>query len=109
MKTEWQNSWNNIANNKLKSIKPRIEPWVTSNQDKRILEIVLTRMRIGHTRLTHSFLFTRSDPPSCACGAPLTVLHVLSCPRHDLIRSSLSSPPSLGDSAEGVKCLFQYL
>lgn len=26
------------------------------------LEIILTNMRIGHTRATHGFLFTRSDP-----------------------------------------------
>ncbi|KAL1446988.1 hypothetical protein WDU94_012244 [Cyamophila willieti] len=109
VKNDWQNSWGNVANNKLKTIKPLIEPWDTSNQEKRILEIVLTRMRIGHTRLTHNFLFSRSDPPTCECGVPLTAQHILSCPRFDNIRSSLPSPPSLDNSTDGGKCLFIYL
>ncbi|KAI5708247.1 hypothetical protein M8J77_018932 [Diaphorina citri] len=107
---EWQIQWDNVPNtNKLKSIKPLIVHWNTSNQDNRTQEIVLTRMRIGHTRITHSFLFTKTDPPTCECGAHLSVRHILTCNRHDQIRSSLPHPPSLTDSDEGVKSLFKYL
>ncbi|KAI5742698.1 hypothetical protein M8J77_000213 [Diaphorina citri] len=110
MKTEWQNQWNNVpSTNKLKSIRPYIKHWNTSNQDRRIKEVILTRMRIGHTRLTHNHLFTKSAPPICQCGAPLSVRHILSCHRHDHIRSSLHPPPSLGDDEEGVTSLFTYL
>ncbi|KAI5747085.1 hypothetical protein M8J77_010891 [Diaphorina citri] len=83
IKTDWQNQWNNVANtNKLKAIRPHIKQWNTSNQRSTIKEVILTRMRLGHTRLTHNHLFTKSDPPICQCGAPLTVRHLLSCPRH---------------------------
>ncbi|KAI5735926.1 hypothetical protein M8J77_024290 [Diaphorina citri] len=110
VKKEWQDQWNLVPNtNKLKSIKPLIVNWNTSTQDNRTKEVVLTRMRIGHTRLTHSFLFTKSDPPTCSCGEHLSVRHILSCHRHDQIRSSLPHPPSLADDVEGVKSLFSYL
>ncbi|KAI5708290.1 hypothetical protein M8J77_019886 [Diaphorina citri] len=108
--TEWQNQWNHIPNtNKLKAIKPTIEYWATSNQNKRFQEVILTRMRIGHTRITHNHLFTKTDPPLCQCGAALSVRHILSCHHHDNIRNSLDTPPSLEDNAAGVESLFLYL
>uniref|UniRef100_A0A8D8UMM8 RNase H type-1 domain-containing protein n=1 Tax=Cacopsylla melanoneura TaxID=428564 RepID=A0A8D8UMM8_9HEMI len=106
----WQQDWNNVSNtNKLKTIKPMIQTWQTSNQEKRYQEIVLTRMRIGHTRATHSYLFTRTDPPLCQCGEPVTVRHIMSCLRHTNTRNSLPTPPTLEDNTEGVKSLFKYL
>ncbi|KAI5738485.1 hypothetical protein M8J77_007721 [Diaphorina citri] len=72
-------------------------------------EVVLCRMRIGHTRATHSFLFKRTPPPSCRCGDLLTVLHILSCHLHANIRASLPTPPVLSDSPEGVDSLINYL
>ena len=42
------------------------------------MEIVLSRLRIGHTRMTHRFLLTGDDAPIClACDMPLTVEHLL--------------------------------
>ncbi|KAI5746833.1 hypothetical protein M8J77_007907 [Diaphorina citri] len=107
---EWQDQWNLVpVSNKLKSIKPLITNWDTSNQENRTKEITLTRMRIGHTRLTHGFIFTKTDPPICPCGERLSVRHILTCHRHAQIRASLPHPPSLADDVEGVKSLFTYL
>ena len=40
--------------------------------------VLLNRLRIGHTRLTHSFLLTGDDLPECGtCQCPLTVKHIL--------------------------------
>jgi len=40
--------------------------------------ILLNRLRIGHTRLTHSFLLSGDDLPECGtCQCPLTVKHIL--------------------------------
>lgn len=39
---------------------------------------LLTRLRIGHTRLTHSYLLERSPPPICTqCGVRITTNHIL--------------------------------
>jgi len=45
-----------------------------------VLNIVtlLNRLRICHTRLTHSYLLSGDDLPECGtCQCPLTVKHIL--------------------------------
>ena len=40
--------------------------------------VLLNRLRIGHSRLTHSYLLSGDDSPTCqSCGIPLTVKHIL--------------------------------
>ena len=40
--------------------------------------VLLNRLRVGHSRLTHSYLLSGDDPPTCqSCGIPLTVQHIL--------------------------------
>jgi len=40
--------------------------------------VLLNRLRIGHTRLTHSFLLSGDDiPERGTCQCPLTVKHIL--------------------------------
>jgi len=40
--------------------------------------VLLNRLRIGPSRLTHSHLLFGDDPPTCqSCGIPLTVKHIL--------------------------------
>ena len=41
-------------------------------------EVVLTRLRIGHTRLAHSYLLKRGDQPFCiSCNETFTMKHFL--------------------------------
>ena len=57
---EWQTSWNNSIGNKL------------------LEEVVLARLRLGHTRVTHSYLLLGDEQPQCVgCDAPFTVRHFL--------------------------------
>jgi len=40
--------------------------------------VLLNRLRIGHTRLTHSYLLSGDDLPECGtCQCALTVKHIL--------------------------------
>ena len=57
---EWQTSWNNSIGNKLLDIKPTIGEYQSVVRNIRREEVVLARLRLGHTRVTHSFL-PRSD------------------------------------------------
>ena len=51
----------------------------------RLEEIKFTRLRLGHTRLTHSYLFTENQPPMCTeCECE--------CPRYRGEYSSKSAP-----------------
>ena len=41
-------------------------------------EITLSRLRIGHTRITHSYLLEGKQQPMCyACQTKYTVKHIL--------------------------------
>ena len=87
-KTKWQTLWNNVPFNKLRSIKPTIGDSYNVCRTVRREEVILARLRIGHTRLTHSFLLKGDDIPVCIpCNKELTVQHVLiDCVDFDLIR-----------------------
>lgn len=80
----WREQWISVdTDNKLRNIKDDIAPWPSACQTKRPNEILLTRLRIGHTRLTHGYLMEGSrQPPYCEdCLVPLTVKHILAeCP-----------------------------
>jgi len=64
------------------NIKPFLKKWPSSSCDNRSKEVVLARLRIGHTRLTHRHILDREPPPICSqCNDPLTVEHILiTCP-----------------------------
>ena len=41
-------------------------------------EVLLPRLRIGHTRITHLYLLKREEQPYCfGCEVPFTVRHIL--------------------------------
>ncbi|GBN65756.1 hypothetical protein AVEN_24895-1 [Araneus ventricosus] len=73
---QWQEKWNMETNNKLHVIKLVLSHWVTKLNRRCV--VVLTRLRIGHTRLTHKYLLFAESPPTCSdCGDILTVKHIL--------------------------------
>ena len=65
LQNEWEQSWINLTDNKLRDIKDNTRVWNSSLQKGRKTEVVLTRLRIGHTRLTHGWLIDRTQPPVC--------------------------------------------
>lgn len=71
--------------NKIRSLRDSVQNWASSHQITRKNEVMLSRLRIGHTRLTHGHLMRGEPiPPFCAnCIVPLTVEHFLvECPDH---------------------------
>ena len=74
----WQESWTSDKFNKLRSIMPVLGSWSPAPRQHRREEIVITRCRIGHSRLTQSYLFEKSEQPECVfCFAPYTIQHIL--------------------------------
>ena len=87
--TCWQQEWDNNSNQKLYEMMPRVDKF-NVNALKRKEQVVIHRIRIGHTRLTHSFLMEgRPNPPQCTtCNDELTVKHfMLHCRKYTHIRS----------------------
>ena len=76
--SKWQTSWNDTLFNKLYPIKPLLGESLLSYRSVRREEVVLARCRIGHTRITHSYLLKRELQPECIfCQEPYTVKHFL--------------------------------
>jgi ribonuclease HI len=97
-KSHWQDSWEKISNtNKLKEIKTSIDPWKTPPSSSRHEEVVITRTRIGHSRLTHLHLITKEDSPTCElCDKALTIKHItLECPKFTNSRQILGNPSTM--------------
>ncbi|ELT95634.1 hypothetical protein CAPTEDRAFT_227708 [Capitella teleta] len=63
VKTQWQSEWDQETGNKLHDIQPDIGSWPPCQREKRREEIVIARVRIGHTFLTHSHLLSGNDAP----------------------------------------------
>lgn len=82
IKKSWQERWASplLPNNrKYKKIRPDIKSyWSSSNNTIRGFETRLSRLRMGHTYLTHNFILKGQNPPVCDhCQAVVTVEHVL--------------------------------
>ena len=77
----WQKRWDKEVGNKLHTIMPQIDDKYYSGCRNRKDEVIINRLRIGHTRLTHSFrMENRPHPPLCdQCEGDheLTVKHIL--------------------------------
>jgi len=72
--------------------------------------VLLNRLRIGRTRLTHSYLLSGDDLPECGtCQCPLTVKHILvECVDLNDVRNKhfvASSIKDLSDSIEAHKII----
>ena len=75
---EWQTSWNGGIGNELLDIRPTIGEYQSVVRGIRGEEVVLARLRLGHTRVTHSYLLQGEEQPQCVgCDAPFTVRHFL--------------------------------
>ena len=84
---------------KLKEIMPTISPFYVLGHERRE-EVVIHRLRIGHTRLTHGFLMENRPDPICnfCHNDILTVRHLLlECNRLNNIRSNFYDADDLED------------
>lgn len=79
---KWQNIWTQ-SNTKLHQIQPQINTHTLEPMNRRD-KIIIRRLRIGHTLITHSYLMSSSNPPLCIpCNRLLTVQHFLTeCPKY---------------------------
>nr|CAD7262532.1 unnamed protein product [Timema shepardi] len=69
----WHEQWvSTPAQNKLRSIRDGVLRWPSSIRKSRREEVIVTRLCVGHTSLTHGFLLRGDPPPLCEfCDAPL--------------------------------------
>lgn len=82
IKQLWESDWKNTINNKLREIKDTTETWTTQLNRKE--QTIITKIRIGHSNITHNYVFERRDPPQCdICKTGVTIKHLLlSCRKY---------------------------
>ncbi|XP_055589523.1 uncharacterized protein LOC129741762 [Uranotaenia lowii] len=102
LKLQHERNWNNQLNIKLREIKSTTEKWKDMNNKKE--QKVLTRLRNGHTRMTHKHLMEGTETPVCdACGVQLTVKHIImECLKYNDRRQVLPEG-SLAEKLENVR------
>ena len=101
---EWQDIWDCCEGNKLHSVNPTVGIVKHSKNISRYDSVLLNRLRIGHSRLTHSYLLSGDDSPTCqSSGIPLTVKHILvECTNFRDIREKYFTVSSLADLFDRV-------
>ena len=103
---EWQNEWNRCKDDRLGEIMPILCPFYTNSLNRRD-EVVIQRIRIGHTRLTQSYkmedpLKRRPQCPFCNLDE-IAVKHLLiECPHFTTIRLNYYSVQNMRDLFESV-------
>ena len=74
----WQREWDTAVNNKLHATKPSIGEQPSAYRSVRRDKVVLSRLKLGHSYLTHSYLLKGEPPPECVtCNCRLTISHIL--------------------------------
>ena len=73
----WEDCWSELENNKLHDIKPQLGEDKVFYRTRRD-QVVMTRCRIGHSRLTHEYHLKKEPRPECVpCDCQFTVKHFL--------------------------------
>jgi len=101
---KWQHFWDQQIFNKLQAVHPKLGCWPLSNRERRREQLVLCRLRIGHTYLTHRYLLAGEDPPVCvSCQEDLTVAHILiDCAEYAHFRHNYFTVATLGELFDTV-------
>lgn len=71
----WEGEWRNSNDSFLRRIKNTTVPWRDRKSSKE--RRAITRLRIGHTNISHRAIFSRDNNVCEVCGEEVTVLHIL--------------------------------
>ena len=78
IKSKWETDWSKETNNKLYKIQPKLTPRQTLDLNRKD-SVIYTRLKIGHSALTHRFLLSQDDKPFCiSCNTDQSIKHILS-------------------------------
>ena len=96
----WHRKWNALDRDgrKLREIKKDVRKCSSSHNKCRRIETILSRLRLGHTNITHAYLMQGlTDPPMCdRCNRTITVKHILvECRKYTTIRNKYFRNPTL--------------
>ena len=109
----WQEEWDQEVDNKLKQIVTRVTEGIATNTKNRKQETLLSRLLIGHSWLTHSFILRKEDSPLChSCDCTFTIKHILTdCMDLLQVRRQFYTQDNMRDlfSQVNISKIFDYL
>ena len=84
----WQREWDTAVNNKLLDTKTLIGEQSSAYRSVRRDEVVLFRLRLGHSYMTYSYLLKGEPPPEyVTCNCRLTISHIfVDCIEYNFFR-----------------------
>ncbi|CAH2013471.1 unnamed protein product [Acanthoscelides obtectus] len=99
--TIWQSQWNNSTTKLREAISSVTEH--LSLPRRRHDQVIISRLLIGHTLVTHKYLFSNEEAPTCqTCQLPdcrLTVKHILlECTATQDARNHACMPESIKEA-----------
>ena len=96
----WNNEWKTLVKPRLLTIKNDFHKNVIPPALKRRDQVVISRIMIGHTKITHKYILTKEDQPLCErCKTTLTIDHlILQCKVYLLLRKQLRVKPTRKDN-----------
>ena len=102
---KWQPRLDMNINNKLFQIPPTLGEWRPAFRGSRREQVVISRLLMGHTRLTHAFILKQEPQPQClTCQTTCTVKHILiECRAFAVIRKRFFKVTSLTKLFENIK------
>ena len=105
LRKQWQQQWDMNIHNKLFQIQPTFGEWRPAFRTSRREQVVISRLRIGHTRLIHAFILKQEPQPQCLTRqTTCTVKHLLiECRAFGVIRKRFFKVTSLTELFENVK------
>lgn len=108
----WQKDWER-SSSPLRAVRPLVTAPSPVLPENRQASTIVSRLRLGVTRLTHVNLLTGGPPPICGCGEDATVRHILlECSATAQHRALCKLPGSLCDCFEdirGITALLKYV
>lgn len=112
----WERTWHDTVDNKLRAVKPTVAPWSSSVRRCRREEVVLCRLRIGHSLFTNGYLFTidKQQPICETCHVAVTISHILTtCDKYRSLRDSFKLRGNLSqilsNDSKILKNVFEFL
>lgn len=109
----WEEKWISTTGNKYREIRSSTKRWSCINMLKRRDSVVLTRLRMGHTNLTHSFLMSHENAPICDhCKEILSVQHIFNtCMKYETLRREIKIPSiaALNDDLSNVNRVIKFM
>jgi hypothetical protein len=79
----------NNPQNRIYKLKKKSEDWKELKLMNRKDATIITRLRIGHTKLTHKHIFEKTEKPKCSCNEIVTVDHLFECKKNVKLREKL--------------------